>query len=383
MWFKILYFVFVILAYIFPTVPLVGPISIRHAVMVLMLLVCINKGVRWDKYMTLFSVFLFFFGISSIITGFAVPFVNKLVGTYLQAYVMFFATYLLIKQYNGEVWLVNFFLMFGLLDAFVTIGQFYNMSFAQNIVDFLGIDFEEEYLSKMERYDIMEGVALQGLVGSVRNGYFLSAIAVLALYNKKGKIALYNWAIWMIVMVASLLEQERMGFYVAVLLSFVVIVSTFSVRMKKVGWFFSVVLVFAALLILPLGMDMLQGSNLRYAKELNLGGERGTLAKIGWDYFKSSPMGAYFEYEAHGFPYPHNVFVNMFLVGGVFGVIKYLYQSIHIRNLTLPFFWGLMFLAYTLNSLTHNASIVFGTFEFFVFWNAMIALRAKEIIQEE
>lgn len=392
MWFKVLYFIYLILAYLFPTVNVVESLSIRHVMMLVMLVVCIVKGIRWDRNMTLYTVFWAFFGLSSVLTGFASVFFSKFLGTYMQAYVMFFATYVLIKKYDGANWLYYFFLVFGLLDAIVTIGQFYHMGFAERIVELIGTNYDEDFISRMERNDIMEGVAVQGLVDSVRNGYFLSAMAVLALYNRKGKITLFNLIVWLVIMVASLLAQERMGFFVAVLLSFLVIVPVVSFRFGRIGWFVVVLLVLVALAFLPMGWEMLQSGNLRFSKEIDIAGERGVLARMGWNYFINHPLGAYYEYSALGYQFPHNVFVSMFLVGGVFGgiavlimffkqivaIVKYLFRSMRTRTLTVASFWGLMFIAYSLNSITHNASIVFGTFDFFIFWGAFEAIREKE-----
>ena len=392
MWFKVLYFIYLILAYLFPTVNVVGSLSIRHIMMLVMLVACIVKGIRWDGNMTLYTVFWAFFGLSSVLTGFAGVFFSKFFGTFMQAYVIFFATYVLIKKYDGANWLYYFFLVFGLLDAIVTIGQFYHMGFAERIVELIGTNYDEDFISRMERYDIMEGVAVQGLVDSVRNGYFLSAMAVLALYNRKGRITLFNLIVWFVIMAASLLAQERMGFFVAVLLSFLIFISTVSVRFGRIGWLVVVLFAFVALVFLPMGWEALQGGDLRFSKEIDIAGERGALARIGWDYFINHPLGAYYEYDFLGYPYPHNVFVNMFLTGGIFGgiavlimffkqivaIVKYLFRSMRTRKITIASMWGLMFIAYSLNSITHNASIVFGTYDFFIFWGAFEAIKKKE-----
>lgn len=391
MWFKILYFIYLTLAFLFPTITVVGVLSIRHIAMIVMLFVCIGKGVHWDKYMTLYTVFLLFFGISSVLTGYSGVFFTRLMGTFLQVYVVYFSTYILVKEYRGEVLLFYYVLGLGLLNAIVTIGQFYNLSFADRIVAFLGISYEENIASYMERFDVMEGIALQGLVGSVNNGYFLSAIAVLSLYNRKGKITIVNLAMWGVVMIASFLAQERMGFFVALLMSFVVFVYVISNKLKRTGWLFVIIFGVLALSLLPRGIDLLQGGELRYSSEINLSNERGSLARTGWNYFLNNPMGGFFEYESK-YPYPHNVFINMFVVGGLFGGIvililftmqlmvlgKYLVKILRKQQITFTAFYGLMFLAYTINSLTHNLSIVLGTFEFFLFWSAFEAMREKE-----
>lgn len=395
MWFKTLYFIYITLAFLFPTTNVVGVMSLRHIVMLVMLFICVTKGVRWDKYLTLYTVFLFFFGLSSIITGYGLQFLYRLLGSFLQVYVFYFSTDVLVKEYHGEKGLYYFFLAFGLLDALVTIGQFYHLGFADRIINLLGITYEETLASYMDRFDTMEGIALQGLLGSVHNGYFLSAIAVLALYNKKGKLSLLNLGLWGVVMVASFLAQERMGFFVALLVSFIVFVFAISNRMGKSGWFAVFVFAGLVLFLLPKGMDLLQGGNTRYSGEISIAAERGYLTRSGWSYFLNNPMGAFFEYTLQN-EYPHNVIVNMFLVGGLFGGVAvlilfvkqlvvlawYLVNLLKRHHLTFAAVWGLMFLAYTINSLTHNLSIVLGTFEFFLFWSAFKALREREEIAD-
>lgn len=392
MWFKLLYLFYLILAFLFPAVSLIGPLSIRHVVMLLMLVISVFKGARWDVYLTLYTIFIFFFSISSIITGYSNVLLNKLLGTYLQAYVFYFSTCVLIKKYNGVQWLYVFFFVFGLLDAFVTIGQFYHLPFAEKIVLFVGYQYDEQFVSLMNRYDKMEGVALPGLVGSVRNGYFLSAVAVLALYNKNNSISIINWGAWLVIMAASLLSQERMGFIAAVLLSLFVIVFTMSMKSKRGGWAIAIISVMILIFVFPIAFDALQGSNLRYSQGFDMGGSRSTLALIGWNFFLNHPLGAFYEFESMGYPYPHNVIVNIFLVGGFFGgmvllimfikqlfvLIKYLYWSLKSRKISFAAFFALAFLAYTMNSFTHNYSIAFGTFEFFLFFSAFLTLRSEE-----
>lgn len=393
MWFKALYFLYLIVAFLFPSTSLVGSVSIRHIVMVVMLVSCIVKGIHWDKNMTFYTIFMVFFALSSFFTGFANIFISKFLGTYLQVYVMFFATYTLIKKYDGADWLYWFFIVFGLSNALVTIGQYFHLGFAERIVEVIGTNYDEDFIRRMERYDIMEGVAVQGLVDSVRNGYFLSATAVLALYNKNGKISLINLITWLFVMAASLLAQERAGFFAAVLLSLVVILLNISNHSGKSRWLVVVLLLFVGLAFLPMGLDALLSGDLRYSKGFDIGEERGYLSRMGWDFFLSHPFGAFYEFLEEGYRYPHNVFVSMFLVGGVFGgiaililffrqliiITKQLLLCRQTRHLTFAAFWGLMFVAYTICSLTHNASIVFGTFDFFIFWGAFEALRDNRV----
>lgn len=394
MWFKVLYFIYLIIALLFPVIAVVGPFSLRHLAMLVMFVLCIKKGLRWDKYMTLYTVFIFFFGLSSIITGYSGEFFGKLFGTYLQVYVFYFSTYILITKCDGERWFYFFFLTFGLLDAFVTIGQFFNLSFANRIIEFLGIELDESFMLKMERNETMEGYALHGLVGGVRNGYFLSATAVLCLYNKEGRIRLLNLLLWLFVMIASFLAQERTGFYVALSLSFVIVLCTLYQKMRLIGWLVAIALVLLALVYIPNGMEILQSGDLRYAKGVDYSTDRVYLIKHSLNYIETNLMGGYYEYLNLGNQYPHNVFISMFLVGGIFGgivilymflnqlivLIKYMLGTLKKQSFTLAFFVGMMFLAYTMNSFTHNASIVYGTFEFFIFWSALEALKEKEFI---
>lgn len=393
--FKILYVFFIIICLLYPYKMFAGPIAFRHMISLLMLGACIHAGFHSDKYLFLYYLFLSFYGISCLITGYIDVFFNKILGTYLPLITMFAATYLLIRKYNGVGLLVWLIVGIGVLDATVTIGQFFNMEYVEKIFTMMNLDLEEEFAEKVGRKEQMEGYAIAGIFDSVQNGYFLSASAILTLFNKKGNIFV-NLVLWVIVMAASLLAQERSGFFMAVAFSLFIM----GKYIMSKGKYFAIIVAIAFIGIvayfLYLNMDVLLLSDLRYAKGFDNDG-RESFRNVAWEYLLSNPMGGFHEFMDSGARGTHNFFANAFLYGGLFGglcviilvimqvlrIIPFMFKRSDSENIQWAFIWGLMYIDYTINSMVHNASVMSGSLCFFVWWGAFLGFATLEEISQK
>lgn len=390
--FKILYVIFIIICLLYPYKMLVEPIAFRHMISLLMLGVCIHEGFHSDKYLHLYYLFLVFYGISCLATGYIGVFFNKALGTYLPFITIFAATYLLIKKYNGGSLLVWLIVGIGVLDAVVTIGQFFNMEYVDRIFTMMNLDLEEEFAEKVGRKEQMEGYAIAGIFDSVQNGYFLSASAILTLFNKKGNIFI-NIILWAIIMTASLLAQERSGFFLAVAFSLFIMSKYIMSKGKSWAIVIAILIVGVAAYFLIVNMDVLLLSNLRYAKGFENDG-RESFRDVAWDYLLSNPLGGFHDFMDSGNRAAHNFFVNAFLYGGLFGglcviilvimqvirIIPYMFKRFDSDNIQWAFIWGLMYIDYTINSMVHNASVMSGSLCFFVWWGAFLGYATLEEI---
>ena len=392
--FKILYILFIIICVLYPYKLIIGPISIRHIMSLTMLIVSLYEGFRSDKYLYLYYIFLFCLLFSSLVTGYIGIFANKLLGTYMPIVAAYAATYILINKYRGTNVLLWLFIAIGLLDAVVTIGQFFHLAYVDTIFNLFRFDYNEEFFDLSGRRQSLEGFAIPGLLDTVTNGYFLSAIAIMVLYNQKCNFII-NIVLWLVVMVASLLTQERTGFFLALIFSAYIICKYFFSKGRAVGYIFTGISVIVISYVLFDYLGLLFDSDLRFAKGFETD-SRDEMRANAWRYLLSNPFGGAYDFDAAGNRAPHNFFVNSFLYGGVVGgvciivllflqikkIFPYLFKKANTENAQWAFIFGLMYIDYSLNSMLHNASIIHGTFMFFVWWGAFLGfayLDKKEV----
>lgn len=383
--FKVLYIIFVVICVVYPYNTIMAPITFRHILSLLMLGVCVNEGFKLDKYLKLYCVFLLFLGVSSLATGYFVTFISKFLGTYIPIITAYAATYLLIKKYNGASLLVWLFVVIGVFNAVITIAQFLHLDFVDTLFTRFHLHYDEEFLERSSTKMNLEGFAIPGLFNYVINGYFLSASALLVLYNKKSYLIL-NLVLWAIVIIASLLAQERTGFFLAAFFSFFIIAKHLYTKNEKTGFLITALFIILVIALTVQYFDVLSSSGLRFSKGFEDDG-RQELRAGAWSYLINNPLGGIYDFDAGNNRHPHNFFVNAFLYGGIFGGVVVIYlvilQVLKIfpylikKNVTeysqWAFIWGLMYVDYTLNSMMHNASIMLGNFTFFIWWGAFLA----------
>ena len=384
--FKLLYLLFVVCNIVYPYKVLAGPVTYRHIISLLMLGVCIYEGFRSDKYLYLYYAFIVLFGISSVATGYTGDFFKSLFGTYISMIAAYAATYLLIKKYSGTNVLVWTIVSIGIVNAVVTIGQFFEWGVIEDICSFLGVEIDEKYVSIIEAQESESyALSLPGLLSSLNNGYFLSATALLILYNKKCNFYI-NLILWLIVMGASFVAQERAGFMIAIVFSAYIVGDYYFSKSKTAGFFALVVILIISASVIYAFLDDILASELRYTKGLE-GDDRGEFRSITWDYIFHNPMGGFFDFNAGGHHHPHNFFLNTFLFGGflggicliallclqIFKIVPYLFRYKESEEAKWAFIWGLMYIDYTINSMVHNPSIVQGVVPFFIWWGAFLA----------
>ena len=388
-WYKILYVMFIGITILYGSVMIAGPISLRHFISAAMLLISFFEGYRIDKYMLLYLIFLFFLGVSSLATGFGGTFYSRLLGTYIPIIAAYSATYVLIRKYDGANVLIWLFVGLAVFDAIVTIGQFYSWSRNDRLLSILRISTDEGFLDRAQGRDSLMGLTMSGLFGPVLNGYFLSASAIIVLCNKKGN-TIINALLWALVIFASYLAQERAGFYLAVLFSLFILGRRLYWKSKFLFWVCSVVTIFC-LILLSGKLGLVFTGDLRYAKGLDIQ-DRGELWSYAWNYVLQNPLGGFYDYESRGYGSPHFFPLNALLYGGVFGgiiimvllimqivkIMPYLSSRRNSMNAEWAFVFGLAYLDFSCNSLVHNASMIQGTFLFFVWWGAFLAFADME-----
>lgn len=370
----------------------IGPLSLRNYMTVVMLATCIKEGYfKLDRYFGLYIVFIVFFMVACSMTGDIAEAIEKCIAYYLVCYVGYQATKCLIMKYDAKEYLVYTLLVVGIIDAIVTIGQFLGDSFSFAIFEALKAKgTSEDMLERFANYGTLSGVVMPGLLGGVANGYFLSAMCALAFYNKETCLKIYNIALALLFLVALFMVQERTAAFVGAL---IVIHLFFKQQKKKINLWIILLLVAVIFFFSPIIIDLVFNDQSRYT-DLNVDDNiRFKLAEEAISFMRQNPLGSIYEYgRSHEFP-PHNLFLNVLVYAGFLGA-PFMYFLIfkQVKDIFYVIFkklsndnqfallFGYVYIAYTLNSLTHNSSLVTGETMFWIAWAVFICNRKINMI---
>lgn len=397
MWFKILYSLFFIAQLLYGNT-YIGPVTPRQIMAVVMFLVLVKKGaIKFDKYFKLYLVFIVFFAITEIAGGYFEPMFRRCIGFYFVAYIAYQATKVLIKQYSGQRWLVWTFLIVALVDALVTIGYMYGSPFAPIIREFLHINVQAEQLEDLanRNMETLVGWAVPGLLQSVDNGYFLCIMSVISFSFIAKSTNIANYTFWLIILFALFCVQERTALFVAIVFSVFIILRNYKHLGASKGK--KALLIIAALLVsyyaVPALINSINIEDSRYALKASLSSERGNIIKESLPFIVRNPLGGWDYYKELGFPNPHNLIINALVYGGWCGGLIVLYlvclQLFLIFKLVkrkdyhhyyAAYIWGIAYICYTLNSITHNLSVIHGDPTIWILWGAFLA--NKEVTDE-
>ena len=305
----------------------------------------------------------------------------------------------MIIKYDSLKWVVYLILCIAIVDAIVTIGQFFNNPIARGVTLLLRVQNVDELLwEKYESGGGLMGVAAGGLLGDIENGYFLSAATILSLFNmKNGKIGIINWALFIFLFFALFATQERAGLGMGVLCcGTYIFINTKEYRSNI--WIIALFVVFAVYFGGQYLSSIVDIDSTRYGLEGSDMGGRKELSSGAWSYILSNPLGGAFDFFAKGNREPHNFIANSFLYGGILGglvVIAIIFsQLVRITKIIVKSFrshkysysivvFSLMYLAYTGNSAFHNLSLATGADMFFLLWGAIVGLSISETSKGE
>ena len=381
--FKISYILFFVLALLYSSVRVFGGLTPRNLVTVYMFIICFweDRRLYWDKWLTLYSIFVFFFGLSSAITGYLTPFLRRLIGFYFVAYVGYWSTIILAKKYNALPMLAKLFIFIGLLDAFFTIGQFFNISFITSLPPALGIIVDDSILDSLDTGDEAFGLSLPGIMATdVYNGYFLMVVGILSLYFLKGGFKFIALVPWGVSVVASFMVQQRGPFYILVLLSMFMLYRTLAQSKSKFKVAIIMILLFALPFAAEFFIDYLMSGDSRF----NIGlasTNRDIIFQQCLTYINDHILlGGYYQSKLA----PHNQILSAWIMGGLVGVVIILWMVVSqsILSIKLAFsritessfvyiVFSLAFLGFTMNSMLHNAGIISGDLVLWILWGVI------------
>lgn len=374
--YKYLYLLYIVVELVFGALR-IGSLSPRIILTLLMFVIC-KRGnfIYIDEYFKIFLIFIFFYILSGFSSGYVFENLKWSLSFYFCSFVAYMSTRYLIEKHNGINFVYYTLLIIGLLDAIVTIGQYYGVPVTFELGAYAENDMElvDDVTSKITRRGNLVGVALPGILGTTYNGVYLSFLCVLSLFHRSGIPRIYNFIILLISLTASFVTQERTGTAIGVILSAFFIVRLFS-SAKSVGFRFKTIILCVAsiIILLPVVQELVYGDNSRYdtiddGLEIRNGFWASTM-----EFLQDNPLGGSSLFaKTYGLP-PHNLFLNMLVTGGIFGAIVLL--VLFVKQLKLVkkafiqtpvlannvfFVFSLAYLATIINSLTHNCSFVRG-----------------------
>lgn len=398
MWYIILYILFFIAQLLYGSWHVLGPVTPRHIMTIIMFLVCIREGAyKRDKYMPFFFVFVFLFLLVGVVGGFVEDSINKCLAYYFVSVVAYYSTLLLLEKYQGGYYFILTLLGIGILNSIVTIGNMYMMPWATQITDFLHLSGGFDITDVSSRYhenENLEGLTVSGLLADVGNGYFMAYLSVLALYSRDKKIHLYNLILYVLFIIALFFIQERTGLVAGLVLSLYGLFRVFSMKDvsgSRKGVLFAMMFVVVLALVLPLIYNYVMSGASRYATlGMSYDEKRIFLNDTSLEFLRLNPMGGFYLFFRQYQVYPHNLIFNALIYGGIIGGICIFILLIKQVGLLLStvlkrlqphnfdfFIFSLMFLVYNICSLTHNQSVVTGDPTFWVLWALCLYTRGN------
>lgn len=385
--FKIAYIIFIISIILYANTRIIGAITPRHIMTGIMAVYCFRQSlVKWtDKYFSLYLAFCVIFGISSLVTGYITEFIGFVFSWLIPGIIAYWATRVLRDKYNSPQILVYVLLGIGLIDALTTIGQFLHLPFFLEMPDILRVHGDKDFVEDAESGMDFFGLTIPGLFGSdVYNGYVLVVFTILifCLYKKIGSFGIIP--LWLIAMIALFFVQERTAFYLGASISlflFYMLQKTMSGSSRV--WY--ILLFISALIYLtPIIIDFVSSGNSRYTLGLDATNRDQIYKNAEIFIVDHLLLGGWFYCKEYFYFQPHNILLHSIVRAGVGGfmiaitlLIKQVYAvskiSVIHRNNIDEFHniaIGLALLAFNVNSLMHNHSVIEGEVLPWLLWGA-------------
>lgn len=380
--FKYFYVIFIVSAILYGST-YVGFLSLRQLATLIMIIFLLKERVvfEFDRIIKCYLAFLFFVFLSSTFEGKITVFFKDLIAYHFVALVAYQATIVLIAKYNAVKYLITTLICLGFFSSLLTILQYYGYGIVTNqILDILYIPLANEDLLRIMS-DSSENLANHSLSGAfespVTNGYYLLLSGVLALYpvaranNLLEKVLFL--AVWIIIFWGAFCCQQRLSFVMFLVISFFIFIN----KREQFGFMISLMLLFGGYWLFSNFETIDLG---RYASFEDQ--SRNHLFDAAKIYLKENLLyGGIWGFREYTGKSPHNLFLNSLLYSGIFGSIFMFFIIIHqikdclnIKELlssSVLSFIMLGYLAITINSFTHNMSIVTGNIIFWIMWGAI------------
>lgn len=378
------FFLTFVVAVIFGGSIYIGPATMRQYMAVVLFLYCavnfrgLSKYV--NSYIWMFGVFVLLYGVCSVVDDGFNDFIRLTVSSYGVGIVGYMATILYMKRYGEYKILMITLLVCGAINGTVTLMQYIHNPIGIAIGS-LFVD-QENYQKVSEFSHLIDGesgIALPGLFGdAVLNGYFmlLMPLILIEYWNKQKETVwkLLYVGLFLFYEVSIFATQERSALLVALL----VLLAYVYYKLKPSKRILMIFLASIVIVTIPIIVSQDWFSESRFAEDNS--DEPRLMIYSGYiSYLLEHPLwgGLNAPYKLLGYR-PHNVVLNAFCYAGVLGggVVLYLIfkqMMLSVGNIKKNICIGISlgFIAYTLNGMFHNASLVAGDVMLWVMWGAI------------
>lgn len=359
------------------------PLTPRQLMAVIMFFVCIVEEKRFwlDKLFFIYLIFVFCFGLSSLVTGYFPEYLKRLIGDYFVAYVAIWAVKILVTKYKALNVFLSAFIIFGLFDGIVTLFQFLGISYLDAFLNRFQLISYNPYL------DNYQGTGAAMLLNCapgvfshpVLNAHALVASTVLSSLIASKKNTLIGIIVTVFMLVCLFATQQRTAFAIG-LLSLAYILYVSAKRSK-----YRMIIIPSVIVVVIVGAielyDFIMNGEFRFT-ELGLDSTgRDEIYKYCFDYIKNNPLGGINEFVEITKMYPHNIVFNAFIFGGwvggafllyiVFLQLWEIFKTIRKKNADMTeVIMAMAMLSLIVNGLTHNQSVVNGEVMTWTIWGA-------------
>lgn len=385
--YKIIYILFIVATLLYGAWHVLGPLSVRHIMTIIMGFICLieYRRIYFDKYLGLYFIFVIFWGVSSFITGYPSEFFHDFVGYVVVAYVAYWATVLLKRKYNSLQVLFYVIIAIGLFDSAVTVSQAFHVPVFDSILARLHLTVDNEiYLSRLSREDDMMGFSIPGIFeSSVYNGHFLIMSTLFSLSLQKYRFRPIGMIITAFLFIGLFFCQQRAPLFVSLLLFFFVVYKTY-ISGRNI-WTKTATLIVLSIIFVVLFVEYIPTLSLmgtRYTDGFSVKDDpRSAIYRFTIEWISNHPFGNL--YELIQIKHPHNFFLNAFVyagwIGGLFIIYNLFLQLVVVtKTLVKPIntssfsilVLAVTYLGLTGNSMFHNISIVTGDAMTWITWAA-------------
>ena len=375
------FFLTFVVAVIFGGSLYIGPATMRQYMAVVLFLYCLAnlKGLskHVNSYIWLFFIFVLFYGFCSIVDDGFSDFLRLTISAYGVGMVGYLATILYMKRYGDYEILIRTLLVCGVINGLVTLLQYIHNPIGIAIgALFVDADNYQKVSEFSHVMDGESGIALPGMFGdAVLNAYFmlLMPLFLLKYWNKrKGKVkqVLYL-ALLLFYVVLIFAAQEKSALLVVLFVS----LGYVYYKLKPAKRILMLIFIGIVVVTIPVIISQDWFSESRFAED-NSDEPRLMIYSNYISYLLENPLwgGLNAPYKLFG-SRSHNVVLNAFCYAGIIGGSAVLYlifkqMILSIQNIKNNICVGvsLGFIAYTLNGLFHNPSLVTGDVILWVLW---------------
>lgn len=409
--FKGLYTAFVIAIVFYGNLHVFGGVTPRHIATVVMLATCFARENRIfiNNIILLYLLFIFCFGVSSFVTGYAMKYLTMLLSYFFVSLVAFWATKILITRYKGLNFFMILFIVLGVFDGVMTISQTLGLGIADRLMQMLHLYSTQEFMvvlnenraEDLEYLDSMDDVSdissnpvgglsimMRVIPGAfsdgVYNGYFLMTTGVMSLMLLAQKLNIVRAIPWVVCAISCICVQERGPILILIALSLYALYKILLSRHVQKSMLSIVITLVSLVVVMRYVYHFVSSVGSRFAEVGLEDNARENIYSYALEYYLSHPFfGGFFKFNRISPHPPHNLILNAFIYGGFVGglailmilykqfksIAKTLWGKVNEQN-GIHFILALAYIAFTLNSFLHNKSIVTGEVIVWMLWAA-------------